>query len=151
MSAATDTQSKNRQNLPTGPETGPPILFFDGVCGLCSRAVDFVIARDPEGVFRFAPLQGETARTMLGEADIAALETMVVATDKGLYRRSSAAVRILWRLGPFWRLCGWLLWIIPRPLRDLGYSTVAKTRYRLFGKHETCRLPTPEERERFLP
>ncbi len=151
MSAATELQSDDRQNPPVGSETGPPILFFDGVCGLCSRAVDFVMARDPEGVFRFAPLQGETARAMLSEADTAALETMVVATETGLYRRSSAAVRILWTLGPFWRLCGWGLWIIPRPLRDLGYNMVAKTRYRLFGKHETCRLPTPEERERFLP
>jgi len=128
-----------------------PILFFDGVCGLCSRAVDFVIARDPQGVFRFAPLQSETARAMLSPSDIDDLDTMVIVTEEGTFRRSSAAVRILWNLGPLWKVCGWLLWAVPRPLRDFGYKIVAKSRYRVFGKHESCRLPTPEERERFLP
>jgi predicted DCC family thiol-disulfide oxidoreductase YuxK len=151
MSTSTDKRTDKRQNLPHGAPPEHPILFFDGVCGLCSRAVDFVMARDREGVFRFAPLQGETARQMLTPADIASLETMALATSEGVFRRSAAAVRILWRLGPAWRVCGWLLWAIPRPLRDAGYNLVARTRYQLFGKHESCRLPTPEERERFLP
>lgn len=151
MSVISEPLPEERQKLPTAVDADHPILFFDGVCGLCSRAVDFVISRDPEGVFRFAPLQGETAQAMLSPAEIESLDTMVVATEEGLYRRSSAAVRLLWKLGPGYRACGWLLWMIPLPLRDLGYRAVAKSRYRLFGKHESCRLPTPEERERFLP
>lgn len=147
MSTAVRTES-NPQTL---PEAGDhPIVFFDGVCGLCSHAVDFAMARDAKATFLFAPLQGETARAMLPEEDTKNLNSMAVAIDGKIHRRSSAVVRMLWELGPTWWLCGWLLWVIPLPVRDLGYSLVAKWRYRLFGKHETCRLPTPEERERFL-
>ncbi|MCA9025689.1 MAG: DUF393 domain-containing protein [Planctomycetaceae bacterium] len=147
MSTAVQNQAENELQSVAG---GHPVLFFDGVCGLCSHAVDFVMARDTQATFRFAPLQGETARAMLPEADIVNLDSMAVAINGSIYRRSSAVVRILWQLGPLWRFCGWALWLIPLPLRDLGYKLVAKWRYRLFGKHETCRLPTPEERERFL-
>ncbi len=145
------TIEPNTDSQPQSKAGDHPIVFFDGVCGLCSHAVDFAMARDANATFRFAPLQGETAHAMLPEADTANLNSMAVAIDGKIYRRSSAVVRMLWGLGPFWRLCGWLLWLIPLPLRDLGYKVVAKWRYRLFGKHESCRLPTPEERERFLP
>jgi predicted DCC family thiol-disulfide oxidoreductase YuxK len=145
-----DTPSDtDRQNLPE--TTGHPVLYFDGVCGLCSRAVDFVMRHDADGVFRFAPLQGETAGANLSPADTANLNSMVLATQQGTFRRSAAAVRILWLLGSFWWALGWMLWIIPAPLRDLGYNFVARIRYRIFGKHESCRLPTPEEQGRFLP
>jgi predicted DCC family thiol-disulfide oxidoreductase YuxK len=141
----------DRQSLPEIDTTKNPVLFFDGVCGLCSWAVDFIMKWDAAGLFRFAPLQGETAQRLLPSSDVDDLSSMVLITDQGPFRRSAAAVRILWRLGPFWRLCGWLLWLIPRPIRDVGYQLVASLRYRLFGKKETCRLPTPQERERFLP
>lgn len=149
--ATPSTSTSDRQDLPKEPSRAQPILYFDGVCGLCSRAVDFVLRHDPDGQFRFAPLQGETAAARLDASDVADLDTMVLTTDQGTFRKSSAAVRIFWKLGSFWWLLGWLLWIVPRPLRDLGYRCVANTRYRLFGKHETCRLPTPAERDRFLP
>lgn len=139
----------NRQNPPVAGEH--PVLYFDGVCGLCSRAVDFVMRHDPRGIFRFAPLQGETAAAHLDPADTANLNSMVLKTHQGTFRRSAALVRILWLLGSTWWLLGWMLWIVPVPLRDLGYQFIARVRYQLFGKHETCRLPTPEERERFLP
>ena len=147
MSTTIEPNTDRQQQAKAGEH---PIVFFDGVCGLCSHAVDFAMVRDANATFRFAPLQGETAHDMLPEADTANLDSMAVAMDGKIYRRSSAVVRMLWGLGPFWRLCGWLLWLIPLPLRDLGYKFVAKWRYRLFGKHESCRLPTPEERERFL-
>jgi predicted DCC family thiol-disulfide oxidoreductase YuxK len=60
-------------------------------------------------------------------------------------------VRVLWQLGPAWKMTGTLLWLIPLPLRNLAYSLVARNRYALFGKKTTCRLPTPGERARFLP
>lgn len=131
----------------------PPtlIVYFDGVCGLCNRSVDFILRRDQQARFQFAPLQGETAASRLPEADRRQLSSLVLETPQGLFRRSSAVVRILRRLGGVWWLAGSLLWLIPRPLRDCCYSLVAGNRYRLFGQKETCRLPTPEEAGRLLP
>ena len=126
------------------------IVFFDGVCGLCNVSVDFILARDTRQRFRFAPLQGETARRELLPADLEHLDTMILKTATGTYRRSAAVVRILWGLPGIWPMVGILLWVIPRPLRDLGYRIVSANRLRWFGKKETCRLPTPEERDRFL-
>jgi predicted DCC family thiol-disulfide oxidoreductase YuxK len=130
---------------------GGPIVFFDGVCGLCNRFIDFVIKRDRAGVFRFAPLQGETARERLPAADVRDVNTMVLVDEQGVFRKSTAATRILLRLGGAWSLVGGTLRLIPPPLRDAGYSLVARYRYRIFGKKETCRMPTPAERGRFLP
>ena len=127
------------------------VVFFDGVCGLCNVSVDFILARDTHQRFRFAPLQGETARQALPSADRERLDTLVLLTASGTYRRSAAVVRILWRLPGVWPILGALLWVIPGPLRDLGYRIVSANRLRWFGKKETCRLPTPEERERFPP
>ena len=127
------------------------ILFFDGVCGLCNRAVDFVMVRDTSGTIQFAPLQGDTAKLLLSAADRENLDSMIFWVAGRPYRKSSAAVRILWRLNPAWQVLGTLLWLIPVPLRNLGYQLVARNRYRFFGKKETCRMPTPEERLRFLP
>jgi predicted DCC family thiol-disulfide oxidoreductase YuxK len=79
------------------------------------------------------------------------LSTMVLFVKGQTYRKSAAAVRVLWYLGTFWRCIAALLWLVPLPLRNLGYSIVAGNRYRLFGKKDSCRLPTPKERARFLP
>ena len=127
------------------------ILFFDGICGLCNWAIDFVLKRDLKGNFQFAPLQGETARSLLTPEDVSDLNSMVLWVEGRTYRKSAAAVRVLWQLGPGWQIAGTLLWLIPLPLRNLAYSLIAQNRYRIFGKKETCRLPTPEERSRFLP
>ena len=128
-----------------------PILYFDGVCGLCNRFVDFVIKRDRGGVFHFAPLQGETARERLPESDFRDVQTMVLSDEQGVFRKSTAAVRILMRIGGIWRVIGGALSLVPRPLRDAGYSFIARHRYAIFGKKETCRIPTAAERARFLP
>jgi predicted DCC family thiol-disulfide oxidoreductase YuxK len=129
----------------------PPIVFFDGVCGLCNRVVDFILRHDRSGELRLSPLQGETAAQLLSTADREQLATFVLWDNGRMFRRSAAAVRVCWRLGSVWKVLGILLWCIPLPLRDLGYKLVAANRYRLFGKKETCRLPSPEERARFLP
>lgn len=135
----------------TASDDAHPILFFDGVCGLCNRFVDFVLSRDPQGRFRFAPLQGGTARRRLESADVDALSTVILLDERGVHRQSSAVVRMLFGLGGVWTIPAAVLWLIPRPLRDVGYRCVARCRYRLFGKRETCRMPTPAERARFLP
>jgi predicted DCC family thiol-disulfide oxidoreductase YuxK len=128
-----------------------PIVFFDGVCGLCNRFVDFLLPRDRKHVFLLAPLQGETARARLSAEDVENVSTIVLLDEVGTHRRSKAVVRILCRLGWGWKVAGFLLAMIPRPLRDLGYKLVARYRYVWFGKKETCRMPTPDERARFLP
>jgi predicted DCC family thiol-disulfide oxidoreductase YuxK len=127
------------------------IVFFDGVCGLCNASVDFILTRDSRLRFRFAPLQGDTARQELPPADWERLDTLILLTPQGSYRRSAAVVRILWGLPGVWPTLGTLLWLIPKPLRDLGYRIVSANRLQWFGKKETCRLPTLEERDRFLP
>jgi predicted DCC family thiol-disulfide oxidoreductase YuxK len=127
------------------------VVFFDGICGLCNVSVDFILARDIRQRFQFAPLQGETARRELSPADLEHLDTMILRTARGTYRRSAAVVRILWELPGIWPVIGALLWMIPWPLRDVGYRIVSANRITWFGKNETCRFPTPEERERFLP
>ena len=127
-----------------------PILFFDGVCGLCNRFIDFVLKHDRHGRVCVAPLQGATAAASLPEEIVRGLDTVVLLDGESWHTRSSAIVRIFWKIGGPWSILGTLLWLIPKPLRDLGYKIVARSRYRLFGKKETCRLPTPAERARFL-
>ncbi len=129
----------------------PTIVYFDGVCGFCNRTVDFLLRRDRQARLRFSPLQGETAKGHLSEGDRVNLNSLVVSQGEATYRRSAAVVRILWELPGLWPLAGWSLWLIPKPLRDLGYGVFARLRYRLFGRLETCRLPQPGEAERFLP
>lgn len=127
-----------------------PILFFDGVCGLCNGFVDFVLKHDRHGRVFVAPLQGPTAAASLPDEIVRGLDTVVLLDGESWHIRSSAIVRIFWKIGGLWSILGTLLWLIPKPLRDLGYKVVARSRYRLFGKKETCRLPTAAERSRFL-
>lgn len=128
-----------------------PIIFFDGVCGLCNWFVDFVLPRDRQGIFRFSPLQGETAREYLSAEEIEALKTVVLVDESGTYRQSTAVLRVLRRLSGVWPLIAGLLRLVPPPLRDLGYRLVARNRYRFFGRKEACRMPSADERQRFLP
>lgn len=127
------------------------IVFFDGVCGLCNTTVDFIVRHDRYQRLACAPLQGSTAQRYLTPAIREELNTLVLRLPDGQqYQRSAAVVRILWRLGGVWKLAAAALWLVPLPLRNLGYRLVAKWRYRLFGHRETCRLPTPEDADRLL-
>ena len=125
----------------------PKIIFFDGVCNLCNGFVDFVIDRDG-GIHKFASLQGETAQKILGERAIV-LDSVILWSDGKILEKSSAALSIANEMGFPWALSG-IFWLVPRFLRDWVYDFVAKNRYRFFGKRETCRLPTPGEKARFL-
>ncbi len=129
---------------------GEAVIFFDGVCGLCNAWIDFVIVRDTCRAFRYGPLQGETARDWLHLPPDASFDSVMLADCTGVYRKSDAVWRILVRLRRAWPVAGYLLRMVPRPLRDWGYDVVARRRYQWFGKKETCRIPTPEERARFL-
>jgi predicted DCC family thiol-disulfide oxidoreductase YuxK len=126
------------------------VVFFDGVCGFSNASVDFIIAEDQRGRIRFAPLQGETAQQAVGPLT-GDPDSIVVQEGGHIYRRSAAAVRIMTALGGVWRPLGILLGLVPRPLRDLVYDWITRNRYRRFGKRDTCRLPTLDERPRFIP
>ncbi len=131
-----------------------PILFYDGDCGLCHGAVLFVVKRDPAGIFRFAPLQGETFIQLVSAETRATLpESLVLRQEDGsLLTRSAAVGALLQRLGGKWSVLATLLRIIPAFLRDFGYDTVAKVRHRLFRKPSgACPLVPAPLRERFLP
>ena len=126
-----------------------PIVFFDGVCGLCNAAVDFILKHDRKQVFVFAALQGETAQKILGVRPDDDLTTMVLLENGQQLRHSDAVLRIAWHLGGIWRVLSWAR-IILKSLRDLVYNWISRNRLRWFGKKESCRLPTPAERARFL-
>ena len=130
----------------------PLIVLFDGVCSLCNASIDFLIRRDGQGALRFAPLQSAVAERLLREhaLDAAELSSVVVIDGSRVYRRSDAALRVLGRLGKRWRALATLARLLPRPGRDAVYDWVATHRYRWFGQRSTCRIPTPQERERFL-
>ena len=125
------------------------IVFFDGVCGLCNSTVDFLMKKDSENRLMFAPIQGETAEERLKPED-RDLNSIIFLQGEQTWKRSSAIVRILQTLPQPWRLLGSCLWLIPKPIRDFGYSLVARWRYRIFGKHESCRMPTDEDRAKLL-
>lgn len=127
-------------------------MFFDGVCGLCNRTVQFLLRRDRRDRLRFAPLQGPTARRILiplgGRPE--ALDTIYVVTADGrLLQRSRAVLFAAAALGGAWALLN-LLRVVPRPLADLLYGLVARVRYRVFGRLDACAMPTAAERAKFL-
>ena len=128
-----------------------PVILFDGVCNLCSRAVSFVIARDPQGRFRFAALQSAPARHLLRQHGLptAELSTVVLVDGERTYTKSDAVLRIVRRLSFPWPLLV-VGRLVPRPLRDAAYDWVARNRFEWFGRRRTCLVPTAELRARFL-
>ena len=124
------------------------VVLFDGVCGLCNAWVDFIMKRDPKGVFKFAPLQGEYASQVAPE-QASELKSIVYLRSGQKYTKSGAVLRILKDLGGIWQ-AGWIFWLIPFFIRDFFYGLIARNRYRIFGKKENCRIPTPKEKVRFL-
>lgn len=136
---------------PPAPPLEHPIIFFDGVCGMCNRFVDIILRADKRGVFRFAPIQGETAQALLPPLDNDPKEwSMLYLDEHGLHDQSDASLHVYRRLGGFWWFLS-LFRFVPRRLRTWAYRLIARNRYRLFGQRDTCRLPTPAERARFLP
>ncbi len=135
----------------TTKQTGDQaVILFDGVCNLCNGAVQFILRRDRAAYFRFASLQGQSGSALLAEhGQVNDLSSMVLIEDGQLYTKSDAALRICRHLGAAWPILT-LLRVIPRPIRDLVYSFVANRRYRWFGQSQSCMLPSPEQRARFL-
>jgi predicted DCC family thiol-disulfide oxidoreductase YuxK len=134
-----------------------PIVFYDGVCGLCNRLVQFLLKRDNEDRLRFASLQSDFAAKVLSRhgIDPKDLDTLHVVEnydqpDERVLNRSDAVLRAARELGGAWSIWAGAGMAVPRPVRNIFYRLVANNRYRMFGKYETCMLPEPKHRKKFL-
>ena len=134
-----------------------PIILYDGVCGLCNRLVQFLLKHDKRNRLRFASLQSDFAAKALQRhgIDPKDLDTMHVIEnyeqpDERVLQRSDAILRAGRELGGFWGASAVVAKLVPRTLRDLVYRFVARNRYRVFGKYDSCMLPDPNQRSRFL-
>lgn len=126
------------------------IILFDGVCNFCDSSVQFIIKRDPEGIYKFAALQSEAGLKLLKEFNIPEiLDSIVLIEGQHYYKKSDAAIRIARNFKGLWKHLG-LLTILPLPIRDYLYDIIARNRYKWFGKKESCMLPSTDFRSRFL-
>lgn len=137
---------------PIPPNLPPFVILYDGVCGLCDRAVVWLIAHDRQRSLSFAPLQGETAARLrtLHPGIPAGLDSVVYVEPGGLHLRSKAFLHASRHLVSPWRWAYWLRWF-PGPPLDLLYRLVARVRYRVWGRYESCRVPGGVDNGRFLP
>ena len=131
------------------------LVCFDGVCNFCDGAVRWLVEHDPDARLCFATLQGQTAEALRSRQPQIPrdIDTLVYVDASGgaerVYLRSQAILRVWIEVAPERALPRWLLHL-PLPLADLLYRIFASQRYRLFGKLSECRVPSPEERGRFL-
>jgi predicted DCC family thiol-disulfide oxidoreductase YuxK len=126
------------------------IVLFDGICNFCNQSVQFIIKKDPKGYYKFASLQSDIGQKFLEKYKISHdIDSIILIDNEECYFKSSAALHICRNLKGVWKLL-YLLLIIPRPLRDFFYEIIAKNRYKWFGKRESCMLPAPGVKERFL-
>lgn len=128
-----------------------PVVVFDGVCNFCNSSINFVMDNEPKQLVKFTPFQGEAGASLLRrfEKDPQSVDTIYFYENGTLYEKSTAVLRLTRYLKTPWN---WLygLVIVPRFLRDFVYNWIAKNRYNFFGKKDACRIPTPEERARFI-
>ncbi|MEP7212784.1 MAG: thiol-disulfide oxidoreductase DCC family protein [Acidobacteriota bacterium] len=138
------------------------VVLFDGVCNFCDSSVNFIIDHDREGYFKFAPLQSDEGRRFANEfgfwsavgesepgSDLIPIDSVILVEDGNAYTHSTAALKIIRRLGAPWSLL-YAFIVVPKTIRDYFYKLFAKYRYRVFGKKDQCMLPSPEVRARFL-
>ena len=132
------------------------LILYDGVCGLCNATVQFVLPRDTRGLFAFASLQSATGRSMAqrfgrnpDDLDTFYLVMNYRTESPEFLMKSAAALKVASLLGQPWRLMAGI-GVLPRVLTDAVYHLVARHRYRMFGRYDTCPLPRPEQRARFI-
>lgn len=135
---------------------GKHLVFYDGSCGLCDHAVQFLLNHDKDSLFDFAPLQGSTASMTLSalppkvkDADSLILIENYRSDQARVYLFGKGAFRILWLLGGAWVIPGAISWL-PSWLYDWGYRLVARNRHKLFD-NDRCVIPPPDQKNRFLP
>jgi predicted DCC family thiol-disulfide oxidoreductase YuxK len=148
--------TRNRQSAIGNQKSIGSIVLYDGVCGLCNRVTQFLLKHDRKDMFRYASLQSDFAGKILRRhgADPTELDTVCVVLnyetpDEKVLVRSDAVLYLSRKLGGIWAILAWAR-LIPRPIRDWVYNLVAANRYQVFGKYETCMLPEPRHRSKFL-
>lgn len=131
-------------------ETATPIVLFDGICNLCNRSVQWMIDHDPQAHLRFASLQSEAGEALLKQHDLPTqnFKSLILIENGQVFMRSTAALKIARYLQGY-RWLGVFLWV-PAFLRNGVYDLIARNRYQWFGQSESCRIPTPELKSRFL-
>ncbi len=153
-SVGQECPTHTKLRAPVMPDPANPVLLYDGVCGLCNRLVRFVLKRDRRAHFRLASLQSNYAARILKSHGLnpGDLNTLYVVEEAGerVSARSDAVIFMLHQLGGRWHAVSVALRLFPKPFRDWGYSVVARSRYRIFGQHETCPLPEKQYQDRFL-
>jgi len=127
------------------------IILFDGVCNLCNNSVQFIIKRDLKKRFLFTSLQSDAARDILLQFQLenSELDSIIFIENGKIYQKSDAILKIVKHLNGIWKI-SYAFIIIPKIIRDYVYTTIAKNRYRWFGKREVCMIPTKELQMRFL-
>jgi predicted DCC family thiol-disulfide oxidoreductase YuxK len=127
------------------------VILFDGVCNLCNSSIDFILKRDKENRFLVGALQEEAGKRLLARFQVKPeyLDSLVLVENGEIFFRSTAALKIARNLSGFWPFF-YVFMAIPTSVRDWIYNWIGKNRYRWFGKKNTCRLPSPEEKAKFL-
>ena len=127
------------------------IILFDGVCNFCNSSINFIIDHDPEKHFKFAPLQSDFGQKILRQfnKNTEDFDSVILLKNNQLYQKSAAALEITKHLSGFWKYLA-IFRILPNFILNFFYDIVAKNRYRIFGKSDACRMPTPDLKERFL-
>ncbi len=127
------------------------IVLFDGECNFCDHSVQFIINRDPKGRFKFASLQSDVGQKLLSQYNVPKnINSFILVENNKCYYKSTAALQMSKNLKGLWKM-PYILLIVPRPIRDFFYGILANNRYKWFGKkEESCMLPSPEIRKRFL-
>lgn len=127
------------------------IVLFDGVCNFCNWAVNFIIKRDKENIFMFAPSQSRAVQEIINKhkLDRKGYETIILINNEDIFVKSEAVLEIFKYLKGGWKYLR-ILKIFPRIFRDWGYTVFAKFRYKIFGKRDTCMIPNEDIKKRFL-
>lgn len=139
------------EEIPKNIHHNYEIILFDGVCNFCNSSINFVIDHDPEKHFKFAALQSEIGQEILTQfhKNTKDFDSVILLKNNQLYEKSEAALEITKHLSGFWKYLS-VFKILPTFFLNFFYDIIAKNRYRIFGKSDSCRMPTAELRERFL-
>lgn len=135
----------------SGSSNQTNIVLFDGVCNLCSSAVQFIIKHDPNARYKFASLQSDLGQKFLDQfnLDSTELQTIILVNENSVLQRSDAALEIARHLSGGWPLF-YIFKIVPKFFRDPVYNLISRNRYAWFGKKEVCWIPTAELKSRFI-
>lgn len=127
------------------------LIIFDGVCNLCNASTNFIIQRDPNALFTFTPVQSDTGIRLLSDLGIDPSDpsTFVLIQNGEVFLKSDAALEIAKHLTGAWPILSYLRFI-PNIIRDSIYNLIAKNRYKIMGKRNSCMIPTAEIKARFI-